>query len=91
MLAYQFETHSQATNFLREYYLNMRGYRLFEPSVAGGVFAVACIHDNIILTLLDNRTIQKSSGRIRDCGLFTKADYELSLSELSDITLVLAQ
>lgn len=86
MPAYQFATHAQATKFLCDYYLNLRGYRLFEPKLAGGVFAVACIDDDLILTVLDDKTIQKSSGRVRDGGLFTKADYELSLSELSDIS-----
>ena len=65
--------------------------RLFELSLAGGVFAVACIHDDIILTLLDDKTILKSSGRVHNCSLFTKTEYELSLSDLSDIAPALAQ
>lgn len=85
MPAYQFATHSQATKFLCEYYVNMRGYRLFEPRLASGVFAVACIHDDLILTVLDDKTIQKSSGRVRDGGLFTESDFDASLSELSTI------
>lgn len=85
MPAYRFTTHSEATKFLCEYYVDMRGYKLFEPKLAGGVFAVACIHDDLLLTVLDDKTIQKSSGRVRDGGLFTETDFNMSLSDLSTI------
>lgn len=85
MKAYKFESHSKATNFMIDYYVDMRGYKLFEPRIEGGVFAVASKEDDTILTLHDDKTIKKSTGYKRDNGVLTEDDYRIAHSDYAGI------
>ena len=81
MKAYKFESHSKATKFMIDYYVNMCGYKLFEPIIEGGVFAVASKADDTILTLHDDKTIRKSTGHKRDNGVLTEEEYKADSNE----------
>lgn len=91
MKAYKFESHSKATNFMINYYVNMCGYKLFEPRIEGGVFAVASKTDDIILTLHDDKTIRKSTGHKRDNGVLTECDYKVAHGDFADIASTASQ
>src|SRR5699024_5363239 len=81
MKAYKFESHSKATKFMINYYVNMCGYKLFEPRIEGGVFAVASKADDTILTLHDDKTIRKSTGHKRDNGFLSEEEYKADSNE----------
>ena len=91
MKACKFESHSKATKFMVNYYVNMCGYKLFEPKIEGGVFAVANKADDTILTLHDDKTIRKSTGHKRDNGVLTEDEYRTAHTEYADIASAVSQ
>ena len=63
----------------------MCGYKLFEPNIEAGVFAVASKEDGLILTLLDNKSIKKTDGYGKDLGFITESESRTAQDEYHEI------
>ena len=84
---YKARSHSQAVRFMMKYHVGMCGFEVVAPTHhKKGVFSVISrVEDGVLLTLLDNKTIEQSDKKGRHPFLMTDFDYQKAYDDYSDI------
>ena len=91
MSIYKAKKHSYITNFMTSYYIGQCGYKVFLPKKANEVFAVASKEDNLILILLDDKTIRKTDRYGKDLGFVSQDEFDKAKDEHFDILSMVGQ
>lgn len=91
MSVYKAKKHSRVVKFMTGYYIGQCGYKVFLPNTDNGVFGVASKEDDLILTLLDDKTIKKTDGSGKDLGFVSQDEYDKAKDEFFDILSMASQ
>lgn len=90
---YKAKNHSETVRFMIDYYVNLCGFKIIAPTHhKKGVFSVISkVEDGVLLTLLDNKTIEQTDKKGRDPFLLTDFDYQKAHDDYADIISMASQ